>query len=75
MILLYFGDFLENPEIAPSSDQKFTDEKSSDEKHFSFSQKILPKTTSVQRLRYWIIVAAEMEPDVHLYISEKIIIY
>ena len=47
MILLYFGDFLENPEIAPSSDQKFTDEKSSDEKYFSFSQKMLPKTTFV----------------------------
>ena len=46
--------------------QKIIDEKSPDEKTFSFSQKILPKTTSVQRFRYWIPVAAEMEPDVHL---------
>ena len=30
-------DFLENLEIAPSSDQKIIDEKSSDEKYFSFS--------------------------------------
>ena len=67
---VYFRSILgisfENLEIAPSSNQKIIDEKSSDEKYFSFSQKMLPKTTSVQRFRYWIPVAAEMEPDVHL---------